>query len=162
MRSTALLAISALTLGAPRLASAQADGHPDLTGTWVMDTARTSRSDVSATSLTYIVTRTPTMISMTRNIVAPQGIASGTMNYTLDGKPTPNHISQGNQEIDASSTMAWAADTLVLSNDITVGERSVKQTDRWVLAPGGKELTISRRIDMGGEVREIRYVMNRK
>jgi hypothetical protein len=50
----------------------------------------------------------------------------------------------------------------VLWNDTTVGEQSVRQTDRWVLAAGGKELTIFRRIDMGGEARETSYVMTRE
>ena len=162
MRPTILVALSALTLGAPALAHAQTRAHPDFTGTWVMDTVRTSRAGMSATSLSYVVTQTPTMLSMERLVVTPQGAAGGTLNYALDGKPTPNHVSQGGQELDASSTLAWAADTLVLSNAITVGDRSVQQTDRWVLAPGGKELSISRKLDMGGEVRETSYVMVKK
>ena len=162
MRPTVLAALSALALGAPQVATAQAKAHPDMTGKWVMDTVRTPRAGMQATALSYVVTTTPTTLSMERNIVTPQGSATGTLNYALDGKPTANHISQGGQEFDASSTMAWAGDTLVLSNDITIGEQSVQQTDRWVLGAGGKELTISRRIDMGGEVRESSYVMTRK
>jgi hypothetical protein len=162
MRPTILIAISALTLGAPQLATAQAKAHPDFTGTWVMDTARTPRAGMATTALSYTVKQTPTMLTMDRKVETAQGSAGGTLNYNLDGSPTPNHVSQGGQELSASSTMTWAADTLVLSSDITAGERTVHQVDRWVLAPGGKELTISRRIDMGGQVREASYVMTKQ
>ena len=162
MRPTILFALSALTLGAPSLAAAQDKAHPDFTGTWVMDTARTPRGGMATTALSYAVKQTPTMLTMDRKVETAQGSAGGTLNYNLDGSPTPNQISQGGQDFTASSVMTFAGDTLVLTSDISAGGRAVKQTDRWVQAPGGKELTILRKIDIDGQVREATYVMKKE
>lgn len=164
MRPVLFAAIAALSLGTSQLASAQAKAaHPDFTGTWVLDTARTAKSPMVPTALSYTVKQTPAMISMDRKIESARGASSGTMNYTLDGKPTKNTLSMGGQNLEATSVVKWAADTLVLDSDISFGEQTAHQNDRWTLDAAGKVVTIDRNIDAGnGQVMTMQYVLKRQ
>jgi hypothetical protein len=149
----------ALALAASATA-ATAQSVPNLTGTWVMDAAKSdfgpmpapkSRSDV-------IDHREPSL--MIKRTIVQDGGASATieLNYGIDGKTYPNTTPQGT----ITSTLAWEGPVLVITSHAEVQGGTADIVDRMTLSADGKTLTQARTILVQGQEINQAFVLARQ
>lgn len=146
----------ALALAASATA-ATAQSVPNLTGTWVMDAAKSdfgpmpapkSRSDA-------IDHREPSL--MIKRTIVQDGGPSATieLNYGIDGKTYPNTTPQGT----ITSTLAWEGPVLVITSHAEVQGGTADIVDRMTLSADGKTLTQGRTILVQGQEIKQTFVL---
>ena len=142
--------VIATKLLAPTIAAAQS-AHPDLSGTWVMDPAKSEQGPLTPQAMTYTVKQSGNTLVVGRNVTTQQSASSSTLTYGLDGKVWKNTFTQDGIEIHASSTLSWDGPTLVIHTTLQLPDQSTDQTDRWTLGPDGKTLLVSRHVEVTGQ-----------
>jgi hypothetical protein len=122
--------------------SALAQGKPDFSGTWTLDTAKSdmgqARSGTSGASMqkvTLIIQQTPSLFSTTRKV----GERSETATEKLDGSESVNKSPSGH---DIKSTSKWVGSTLVTNSTMLTEAGKTESTFIRSLSADGRVLTI--------------------
>jgi hypothetical protein len=79
----------------------------------------------------------------------------------LDGSPTKNTVTGGDQSIDLTSTAAWEGETLVVTTKAQVQGQDLQQVDRWTLEPDGKTLDMARSLNIAGQSLDVKLVFKK-
>ena len=62
----------------------------------------------------------------------------------------------------ATTTGAWAGDTLRVKSSFSVSGNDIVQTDAWTLSPDGRMLTLARSVIAGGQPLAAKLVLVRQ
>jgi hypothetical protein len=119
--------------------SAQANaGHPDLSGIWVMDPARSDSSSFTPAGAVYVVTQGGDTLAVDRRILATTGdtIVSH-MVWGWDGATWTNTLPLIGTDVETRATASWHGDTLVVHSTAMAGGSQLVQDDGWMLAADG-------------------------
>ena len=147
--SSALL-LTALVV-APVVARAQATAtHPDYSGTYVLDPAR-SVGERLPQKMTLKITQTPAGLTIDRAQTTQMGASTSQMKYALDGSASKNTLNMGGNPVDVSTVVTWEGASPVLTSSMKFGENDAQSVEKWSLAPDGKKLSIDHKINAGGQ-----------
>ncbi|HEY4100686.1 MAG TPA: hypothetical protein VGM20_07395 [Gemmatimonadales bacterium] len=137
-----------LSLAGGRNALAQRASHPDLSGTWILDVARSDSSSFTPKSATYVVTQAADSIIVDRET---SGTGKQHAVYALDGTPRVNTLRLIGTSTEATSKVEWIGDTLVVHTTSRPEDADLVQIDRWSLGANGTELRIHREAVYAGQ-----------
>lgn len=149
-----------LVLTLARTASAQRS-HPDFTGRWVLDTARSEQNPLTPTTLEVTVERTGDTLQVTSHAVRQTVEATTKTILDLAGRPTRNVISQGGTEFEFTTTTAWVGDSLKVTTVGTPQGQAMTQRAVWSLSADGKTLGYSLSVDVGVQHLAARLALSR-
>ena len=159
---TSAAALAAVVVTAAAASHHAALAHPDFSGTWVLDTARTPASPYRPSSLTETDTQHGDTLRITRSTTTPQGDVQSTLTVGLDGKPWPNTVNGGAVQASMSTVATWADSTLVLTSTIDIQGQEVHQVERWTLSADHDTLTRVSDVDAMGQQLSLTLVLVRK
>lgn len=147
MRSMTRVLLS-LTLTLAAAAPARAQSVPNLSGTWVLDAAKSDFGMMPAPSgRTDVIDHKEPALTINRTVVTPNGEVKTALAYAVDGKPHVNKA--GTNEI--SSVLSWEGAVLVMVSTIETPNGQAILTDRYSLSEDGKALTQRRTISAQGQ-----------
>ena len=129
-------------------------GATDFSGTWVLDTAKSSTVMArGAASVTLVIKQTKTELTIDRKA----GNQVGTAAHKLDSTVSINKTPSGK---DIKSTSAWVGSTLVIKSII----EGLKEPSTFVysLSADGKVLTIDTTIHMPSGEKKQKLIYNRQ
>lgn len=148
-----ILAAALLTVGA--VAPADAQKHPDFSGTYVLVPAKSDFGPMPApSSRTDVIDHKDPSLVIKRTI----GDALVTLTLAADGKQYKNTTPQG----ELTSTLAWLGDQLVVTSTLDTQNGPASIVDTLTLSPDGKTLTQKRLIQIGGQDINQTMVLERK
>ncbi len=124
--------------------------HPDFTGTWTLDPAK-SEGPMVPTSATLKVTQDEKSMKIERTTTAMGMTRSGTATYALDGSPSKNAVSANGQNVDFNSIAAWSDDVLVIKTTADFGGSPFSGTERYSLSDDKKTLVIASEASIAGQ-----------
>ena len=138
-----------------------AKSHPDFSGKWVLDPSKSEGPTVPPSS-ELMVTQTAKALTVARNSPGPTGPITSTLVYQLDGTASKNTVGGNGMTVDLNSTTAWEGPALVISTTTPQMQGGFKQTERWSLDDGGKQLTVKGDIAVSGQTASIKLVFVKK
>jgi hypothetical protein len=127
-----------------------ARAHPDFTGTWTLDPAK-SEGPMVPTSATLKVTQDEKSMKVERTTTAMGMTRTGTATYALDGSPSKNTVSANGQSVDFNSTAEWSENVLVIKTTADFGGGAFSGTERYSLSDDKKTLVIASEATIGGQ-----------
>lgn len=136
-----LLAVAALFVAAPL----GAQSHPNLTGTWVLDSSKTQADGnvVPPTSSTYILVQHGDTLTQDSKVSdGRSGEFTEKMFWLIDGKAWVNHNAFGTADFVSTSQLKWDGPALKIITSFDVEYRKVERSETWTLGSDGKTLTI--------------------
>jgi hypothetical protein len=141
--------------------SAFAQGKPDFSGTWTLDTAKSDMGQGRASAqaptrtVTVVIKQTPGALVIDRK--AGERVETATLK--LDGSESINKSPSGQ---DIKSTSQWVGSTLVTKSMMATGEGTAETSDVRSLSADGKVMTIDMtRKTPRGDVRQ-KLIYNRQ
>jgi hypothetical protein len=134
-----VFAFTTLSASMAAQAPAPAATHPDLAGTWLLDTKNSAGMGVPQ-SMTLRITTDAKFVTFARVAATPVGEQRSTLMVKLDGSPTKNTVGTQGMTVDLNLTASWDGPTLVVKTASSIAGQPLNQTDRWTLAPDGKTL----------------------
>jgi hypothetical protein len=137
-------------LAAPS-ASAQAPARPNYSGTWVLDTSKSTSGGNMPTSAVYTVAQHGDTLIMDRETVNIAGTTKNHLVVGIDGKTWKNTVSLGGESTELSSVASWDKGALVVRSNGNVQGVDFVQTDTWTMAADGKSFTYHRSLSAGGD-----------
>ena len=144
MRSLGRLTLAALVI-TPALAAQSTGRHPDFTGVWVLDLARSESSSFNPKAATFTVMQHGDSLVVDRETASITGDMVKTHSvYGIDGKPWTNILRLVGQETTATSVLSWSGDSLVIRTTSTPGDKELLQVDAWTLSPDGRTMRMKR------------------
>jgi hypothetical protein len=138
------------TLAAIPGPTARARAHPDFSGTWTLDVAK-SEGPMVPTSATLKVTQTDKSMTIDRTTTAMGMTRSGTSTYALDGSPSKNTVNANGTNVDFNSTAAWSDDVLVIKTSADFGGSPFSGTERYSLSADKKTLVVTNDASVAGQ-----------
>ena len=159
-RSTTLNVFFTLALACASSVSAQAT-HPDFSGTWQLDSAKSQAPTLPATS-TLSVTQSDKLLTIEQTSSSAMGSRTTRLVYRIDGSPSKNTFpAPGGASIDFNSNVEWSGQTLVITTtaDLSGG---FKQVERWTVSDGGKQLVVNGDIAVSGQTATAKMVYTKK
>lgn len=145
-------------LAAPAVVLAQT-AHPNFSGKWVMDAAKSEQSPLTPEAMSYTVQQKGDQFIADRHVKSAAGESTAHLVFAIDGKPWKNEWTQGAMNVIGRSTLSWEGSTLIIKTAITADGQEIEQTDRWTLAPDGKSVAVQRSVDAGGQSLTARVVL---
>jgi hypothetical protein len=145
-------AVAVLALTGSRVGAQAA--HPDFSGTWVLDAAKTVMNGQlgAPTSATYTIRVHGDSIITDRVAEAAEtGTIKSHIVWGTDGKTWKNTVPVNGTDTEISSVLSWQEQTLVVKTTLTVQETPVEQLDQWTLSSDGKTLSMQRSISAMGQ-----------
>lgn len=140
-------AVLALLLGAVGTAVAAAQ-PPNLTGTWVLDAAKSDFGQLPAPqNRSDAIDHREPQITIKRTILQDGIPATLDLRYGVDGKPHTNTTPQG----QITSTLTWEGRVLVMRSQVPTDGGAAEIVDRMTLSGDGKTLTQHRTISIQGQ-----------
>jgi hypothetical protein len=139
------------TKAAPTPAAGTPAAHPDFSGTWVLDTARSDKGQMAPTQMTLEITQTATGLTLDRDQTNQMGQSTATLKYALDGTTSTNQLNFGGNTLDISTVVTWEGESQVLTSSMKLGDNDAQSVEKWTLGDGGKSLTLDRKFDVGGQ-----------
>jgi hypothetical protein len=130
---------SAFLVLAHPLHAQRANGHPDITGVWRMDTTKFLKHDAALTALSLNVTRLGDTL-----LIITDGVDVGRPPFQMQARYVPEVLARVKAVADTSrrpSVLAWAGDTLVLRTVETRPGRTLSIEERWSIDASGHVLT---------------------
>ena len=124
--------------------------HPDFSGTWAMDPAK-SEGPMIPTSATLKITQDEKTLKIDRTVTAMGATRSTATSYALDGSPSKNTISANGQSVDFNSTAEWSENVLVIKTSADFGGNAFSGTERYTLSDDKKTLVIAGEASIGGQ-----------
>lgn len=146
---------------APAAASARA-AHPDFSGRWALDLARTDYGSMSSVKprerLDVIAHRDPELSEHSFTVRSSGDTMRLQYRYTTDGREVLNHVIGQ----DVRSTARWDGAALLIESHTKMLLLDVAVNERWTLRAGGRELVMERRSKLPvGETKQ-RLVFSRR
>jgi len=119
--------------------SVSAQSKPNLSGTWVLDTAKSDFGPMPPpdSRIDVIDHNDPVIKDTVTAKGGMQGDIQGVINYTTDGKEVTNSL--GGR--DVKSTLAWEGNNLVVNSKLTFNDAEVSIKNVWALSDDAKMLT---------------------
>lgn len=159
-------------VAAPSAAAAQA-ARPNYSGTWVLDSSKSSMTSAMADNIPQMAAATWVIIQHGDTIVmdretAITGLPAAKSRVVVgtDGKPWKNTVPQmgGAGDIETSSVATWESAGLVVRTSGNVQGFDFVQTDRWTLSVDGKSLVAHRSVTVAdqGEVQAATLTFTKK
>jgi len=139
MRSLLLLAF----VGAP-LAAQTAVAHPNLSGTWVLDAAKSTVDGPlpPPTSATYVVgTHGDSITVHVTEVDAAAGAVTLDRLVATDGYSWTNYMTYAGNQLTLNVVAKWNGAVLSLTTNTDVSGSPVLQTETWTVSADGKVLT---------------------
>ena len=130
--------------------AAHGRAHPDFTGTWTLDPAK-SEGPMVPTSAALKVTQDEKSMKVERTTTAMGMTRSGTATYALDGSPSKNTINANGQNVDFNSTAEWSDNVLVIKTTADFGGSPFSGTERYSLSDDKKTLVIASEASIAGQ-----------
>ena len=140
-------------LASPLAAQSPAVKHPDLTGTWVLDAAKTVvDGPVPAPSAaTYVVGGHGDSITVNIKVSDVTGDMTLTRLYATDGYAWTNYMTYQGTQLTLSSVLKWNGAVLSIVTTTDFGGTPVQQSETWTLGVDGKTLTAATTTNVAGE-----------
>jgi hypothetical protein len=115
---------------------------PDLSGTWKLDTSKSTFGQFPApSSMVQKVTHAEPKLTVAVKQSSERGDFEFTSNYTTDGKESTN---TGFGGAENKSVAKWDGDALNIETKGTFGDNAYSMKDKWTVSADGKVLTITR------------------
>jgi hypothetical protein len=135
--------------------------HPDFSGTWVMDSAK-SPGPMMPLAATYVIEQRGDTVRIKRDTRTMQGAFSASLVYGIDGKAWKNSITQAGMPVDVSSVLTWEGSTLVITSTINANGQDIHQVETWSLDATGTTMTADRTVDAMGQRFATKLVFNKR
>jgi hypothetical protein len=132
------VAVCATILAASAPLGAQsAASHPDVTGTWKMDTTKFVKRDAALAGLTLTVSNHGDTLLVVTDVVdagrPPVQMRSTYLSQTSGGQPA--------DALARATVRGWVGDTLVLRRVEARPDRTLNVEERWTLDASGRTLS---------------------
>jgi hypothetical protein len=115
---------------------------PDLSGTWKLNTSKSTFGDFPApSSMEQKITHAEPKLTVAVKQVSDMGEFAFSSNYTTDGSECTN---PGFGGAENKSVVKWEGETLNVDTKGTFGDNAYTMKDKWTLSADGKILTIAR------------------
>jgi hypothetical protein len=115
---------------------------PDFTGSWKLNSGKSSFGDFPApSSMTQKVTHADPKMTVELKMVGDMGEIALNATYSTDGKETTN---TGFGGAENKSVAKWDGEILLIDTKGTFGDTAFTMNDKWTLGPDGKTMTIQR------------------
>ncbi len=124
--------------------------HPDFSGTWNLDVAK-SEGPMLPTSATLKMTQSDKTLTIERTTTAMGMTRSGSSTYNLDGSPSKNTVSANGAQVEFNSTAEWSDNVLVVKTTADVGVGKFSGTERYSLSDDKKTLVINSESAIGAQ-----------
>jgi hypothetical protein len=147
------------SIWAPSAAAQSA--HPDFSGTWVLDAAK-SQAPMLPQSAQVVVSQSDKLLSIEHTVTNAAGTRVNKLAYHIDGTPSKNSATgPEGTSIDFNSNTEWSGRTLVITTtaDFNGG---FKQVERWTLSGDGKQLTVVGDIAVSGQTATAKMHYDKK
>jgi hypothetical protein len=152
----------ALALLAISSARAQSPGpHPDLSGFWLMDPAK-SPGPMIPLAMTYAIEQRGDTLRMKRDTKSKRGEFSATLVYGTDGKPWKNSVTEGGVPVDVSSVLRWEGSMLIINSTLVASGQEIRQVEKLSLDASGGELVSARSVEAAGQQFLTKLVFTRR
>jgi len=130
------------TFAALTLAALPAFAKPNFSGDWKLNAAKSSFGQMPGpNSMTEKITHEEPKLTTAIKMSSDQGDFDMKATYTTDGKECTNEGFGGSP---TKSTAKWDGDTLVIESKGQFGDSEFSMSEKWVLSPDGKVLTVTR------------------
>lgn len=123
-----------------------AQGRPDLSGTWTIDSARTQWGMMPPAPRTDRIVHTATELTVARQLTGPDGSSSVVLTYGFDDAEYRNTFGP----IRLRSRLRWDGAVLVITSDQETPQGALRSVDRYALSTDGRTLTVDRAITFDG------------
>ncbi|MGH7525042.1 MAG: hypothetical protein ACREK8_12085 [Gemmatimonadales bacterium] len=152
-------------------AHAQQAAHPNFSGTWVLDSSKSSNSSAMQdnipqfSSATWIVAQHGDTLVVDRDMTAAGTDMKSHIVVAADGNAWKNTVAMAaNGDVETSTVVSWDKDVLVIRSSGNVMGLDFVQTDRWTLDPAGKVLVSHRSVTVAdqGEVQSSILTFTKK
>jgi hypothetical protein len=87
------------------------------------------------------------------------GETTAILKYALDGTTSVNEIAFGGNTAKISTVVTWEGDSPVFTSTFTVQDTDVHSADKWTLTDGGKKMTVTRAVNVGGQQMASKLVL---
>jgi hypothetical protein len=138
-----LTIVGALLVGTT-VSAQRAGQHPDVAGTWRMDTTKFEKHDAALASLTLTVRHLGDTL-----LIVTDGVDVGRPPFQMTARYLPERLIRAGSATDTSkhpSVLTWAGDTLVLRTIESRPGRTLNIEERWAIDPSGQTLTRSQHV----------------
>lgn len=127
--------------------SVSAAGHPDFSGEWKLNLAKSDFGERAApiSSIMKIEHKDPAL-RVTRTLTTSNGELTTETAYGTDGKETTNKLPGGGE---MKSTGKWEGSALLIATPITLNGNKLAIKWQWTLSQDGKTLTTVRTLPNG-------------
>jgi hypothetical protein len=122
--------------------------HPDFSGTWILDAARSDSSSFTPKSATWVVVQRGDSLVLDRE---SPGTGKQHAVYALDGTPRTNTLRLVGTSTAATSLVSWHGDSLMVHTTSRPQDADLVQTDTWMLNAAGTGLRIKREAAYAGQ-----------
>jgi len=148
LKSAALLLALAAPLGA------QSVVHPNFSGTWVLDAAKSSATGAmnAPSAGTYVVTHVGDSISIDQKMTNNDGEQALKKTWKIDGKVWTNSLTYQGTEMTLRQVLSWNGAVLNVHTNTDFAGTPVEQEETWTLSADGKGLTQVMNTVVNGEV----------
>jgi hypothetical protein len=150
MRRFVPLLLAAATTAAAPWTSPRSAAHPDFSGTWTLDVAK-SEGPMLPTASTFKITQTEKSMTVERTTTMMGMTRSSTSTYALDGSVSKNTVSANGSNVDFNSTAEWNDNVLVIKTTGDFGGGAFSGTDRYSLSEDKRTLVIANEGSMAGQ-----------
>jgi len=161
MKARVYLAASAVLLAITLSTAAQ--GLPNFSGTWTLDTAKSDFGPMPGPdSVVMTIDHKDPALKVNVAQKSQMGDATNDSTYTTDGKENTNKMRSPAGEQDVKSTTKWSGKKLATSRTIEAQGMSIGIEETWDLSAYGKVLTIDRTLNTPQGAFSTKMVMNKK
>lgn len=154
-------AFAGLLMAVTSVATANAQSHPNFSGTWILEPSKSSAPMIPDSS-ELVVSQSEKSLTIARTAKTAAGTQSGKLVYNIDGSPSTNSVTApGGATIEFKSTTTWDGPTLVITTtaDFNGG---FNQVERWTMSDGGKQLTVNGDISVATQKATAKMVYSKK
>jgi hypothetical protein len=122
----------------------RAQSHPDLTGTWILDPAKTSVDGQipAPASATYTITMHGDTMTVDQQTTNEMGAMATKKVWAADGKAWPSVMTYGGNDMQLSSVLTWKENVLNVQTTTDYQGTPVQQSETWTPSSDGKMLTV--------------------
>lgn len=163
------LAFLSLLMICSSAAAQNAGGHPDFSGTWTLDRAKSdfgpfSESPVVRAEVTLVVAHAGPELKISRRERREGQERTTELAYYTDGRGELNPSTLG--RVGVKSETRWDGDKIVATSKLTRRgadgkEAKLETTDLWQLSRDGRVLTQTTTISFGGGKQTVKQVYRR-
>ena len=139
--------------------------HPDFSGTWVLDPAKTvvDGQMEAPTAVTSVVVQVGDSLSVDQKVTGSFGEQALKKVWKVDGKAWANAFSYQGVAMTLSTTLRWNGAVLTMHTTSDYQGNAIDQSETWTLSADGKTLTDSTSTSVNGDYyASLTLVLNKK